>query len=116
MSQPHQRFPRQIQEQALLRQGMRCATCGMRITAVGEGGRAEHRFGERAEGHHVIPHLMGGPITVQNCAVLCQACHLSAHQGGYWADISIYNDVKALPMDRRIAKIGALYPYYGKVS
>jgi hypothetical protein len=80
--------------------------------AIGEGGQASHEFGERAEGHHVIPHKMGGPISVENCVVLCRSCHLNAHQGGRWRDISIYADLARLSMPQRISKIAASYPHY----
>ena len=112
MSASHMRFPAAMQMQALTRQKFRCAGCGTRITAIGEAARESHKFGERAEGHHVIPHKMGGPITVENCVVLCQACHLNAHQGGRWRDVAIYADVGMLPMPKKIAKIAALYPHY----
>ena len=60
----------------------------------------------------MIPHKLGGPITVENCVVLCRACHLSAHQGGFWADVSIYDDLAELPMEEKIATIAALYPHF----
>lgn len=112
MSSDHVRFPGPLQMQALARQKFRCASCGTWIAAVGEAGQASHKFGERAEGHHVIPHKRGGPITVENCVVLCRACHLSAHQGGRWRDVSIYADIAKLPMPQQIAKIAVLYPHY----
>jgi HNH endonuclease/Integrase core domain len=97
-----QRFPTSIQRQALVRQKFLCASCGTRISALGDSGKQSHQFGERAEGHHVIPHKLGGPITPENCVVLCRACHTSAHQGGRWSDTSIYADLsesagKSLP-------------------
>jgi hypothetical protein len=64
------------------------------------------------EGHHVIPHKMGGPITLENCVVLCRSCHLSVHQGGRWRDTSIYSDTMKHPMPQRIAKVAAEYPHY----
>jgi 5-methylcytosine-specific restriction endonuclease McrA len=112
MSIRHSRFPRPVQKQALKRQKGVCASCEAKIADVGEGGQASHPFGERAEGHHLIPNKMGGPISVENCVVLCRACHMSAHQGGYWADVSIYHDIKDLPMNERIAKIAKVYPHY----
>jgi HNH endonuclease len=108
----HRRFTARIQRQALARQKFHCASCGTPIAEIGEAGRANHRFGERAEGHHVIPHKMGGPVTVENCVVLCGACHYSAHQGGLWGDISIYDDIEKLPMATRIEQIASLYPHY----
>ncbi|WP_270935693.1 HNH endonuclease [Falsiroseomonas oryzae] len=114
MASDHKRFPPHIQRQALARQKDVCACCGVRIHAIGEAGVDRHPFGERAEGHHVIPHRspMNGPISVENCVVICRACHLSVHQGGHWRDVSIYNDILHLPMPRRIARIAALYPHY----
>ncbi|MGO9413427.1 MAG: HNH endonuclease [Spirochaetia bacterium] len=112
MPSDHQRFPTPVQQLALVRQKFRCASCGTHISAVGEAGTGVHRFGERAEGHHVIPHKMGGPITVENCVVVCRACHSSAHQGGRWRDISIYADTANLSMPQKIAKIAAGYPHY----
>jgi hypothetical protein len=55
---------------------------------------------------------MGGPITVENCVVLCRASHISAHQGGRWRDASIYDDLNMPPMALKISKIAALYPHY----
>lgn len=75
-------------------------------------GQSDHAFGETAEGHHVIPHKLGGPLTVDNCVILCKACHYSAHQGGRWSDTSIYEDLAALPMQQKIARISMLYPHY----
>jgi hypothetical protein len=112
MSSDHRRFPAQIQKQALVRQKLWCASCDSRITAVGEAGQAEHEFGERAEGHHVIPHKMHGPISVENCVIVCRSCHLNAHQGGRWRDVSIYRDVAKLPMCEKIAKVAVLYPHF----
>ena len=112
MSSDHIPFPAHVQNDALKRQKFRCASCGTRILAIGEAGQSKHKFAERAEGHHVIPHKMAGPITAENCVVLCRACHYSAHQGGRWADISIYSDIMHLPMPQQIAKIAALYPHY----
>ena len=112
MSSDHMRFPAGIQREALTRQRFHCASCGTHITAIGEAGQENHNFGERAEGHHLIPHKMGGPITKDNCVVLCRACHYSAHQGGRWRDISIYRDTARLSMKQKIAKIADLYPHY----
>jgi 5-methylcytosine-specific restriction endonuclease McrA len=112
MSIPHSRFPPNVQRKALARQKGVCASCKEAIKDIGEAGQREHQFGERAEGHHLIPHKMGGPISIENCVVLCRACHINAHQGGYWGDISIYHDIVHLPMDKRIAKIARLYPHY----
>jgi hypothetical protein len=111
---PRSNFPRSMQREALKRQEGSCASCGEPITDIGEKGQSQHPFGERAEGHHLIPHKspMNGPISLENCVVLCRACHMNAHQGGHWRDTSIYNDILPLPMAERIARIAELYPHY----
>jgi len=112
MAADHKNFPSNVQRQALQRQHYQCASCSTPIAAIGQAGLDQHRFGEGAEAHHVVPHKMGGPIAVSNCVVICRTCHYSAHQGGRWRDISIYADLDGLPMDQKIAKIAALYPHY----
>lgn len=112
MTNPHMGFPKAVQAAALMRQRDRCASCGTRISGLGRSGSQQHDFGEGVEAHHVIPHKLGGPLTIDNCVVICRACHLNAHQGGRFADVSIYNDVVNLGMPKRIAKIAALYPHY----
>lgn len=53
-----------------------------------------------------------GPLTAENCVILYRACHLNPHQGGRFADVSIYDDLKNLTMPEQIARIAALYPHY----
>jgi predicted restriction endonuclease len=96
----------------LARQKYRCASCETRIVAVDGAGKADHEYGERAEAHHLIPNKQHGPPTVANCVVLCRSCHYSAHRGGDWRNISMYDDIKHLPMAGQIAEIAALYPHY----
>jgi 5-methylcytosine-specific restriction endonuclease McrA len=69
-------------KQALARQKFRCASCGTTITSLGEPGRAGHKFGEIVHAHHMKPVKGGGLATLDNCVILCQACHYSAHEGG----------------------------------
>jgi hypothetical protein len=112
MSYDYKRMTPSIQRQALARQNFQCASCGRYISKIGQEGQESHDFLESAHGHHMIPNMMGGPPTVENCVVLCQSCHLNAHQGGSWKDISIYSDLKELSMAKKIEKIAALYPHY----
>jgi hypothetical protein len=112
VTSPHLNFPATIQQKALARQKYKCASCETPISDIGERGRETHRFGERVEGHHVIPHKLGGPISCENCVVLCRSCHYSAHQAGHWRDASIYDDLKLLPMQGRIKKVADMYPSY----
>ena len=81
MSRPNE-FSMVTQQQALLRQRHRCASCGTSISRVGEAGRNEHRFGEGAQAHHVQHVKFGGLACLDNCVILCQSCHYSAHEGG----------------------------------
>ena len=112
MMSSHLPFPRSVQEQAVNRQKNRCASCGIRLFGLGRSGAAQHKFGESAEAHHIIPHALGGPVTVENCVIICRACHLNAHQGGRFADTSIYDDLKSVPMAAKILRIAPLYPHY----
>jgi hypothetical protein len=55
---------------------------------------------------------MGGPLTLDNCVVLCKSCHYSVHRGGHFAYTQQYDSVKSLPMPQKIAAIAKLYPHY----
>ena len=67
---------------ALTRQKNKCASCGTPIVALGNAGRTEHRFGEGAQAHHIRHVKFDGSASVDNCVILCQSCHYSAHEGG----------------------------------
>lgn len=108
----HQNFPAIVQQAALGRQKHLCASCGCRIHDIGEHRKIDHHFGERAEAHHIIPHSIGGPLTVENCVVICRACHLNVHQGGRWSDNSIYGDLAKLSLNEKIRRMASHYPYY----
>lgn len=99
---------------ASARQNGYCASCGTRIWKMGNDGAPQHRFGERAEAHHVIPVLAGGTAHVDNCVILCRSCHYSAHQGGRWADISLYEKRGSgkTPVHVAVKTIAAEYPFY----
>lgn len=75
-------FTRTTQALALARQKNHCASCGVRILRLGEAGRVGHVFGEGAQAHHVRHIKFGGSDSLDNCVVICQACHYSAHEGG----------------------------------
>ena|ERR1700722_8131853 len=111
MASDHVPFPKGVQKQALARQRFRCASCKEPILDIGEGFKSGHRYGEGAEAHHVIPNKMGGPISVENCVVICRSCHMNAHQGSRWRDTSIYSDLRG-SMIEKIRKIASLYPHY----
>ena len=80
-------FTLATQRLALARQRNKCASCGTPIFGLGQAGQTAHRFGEGAQAHHVRHIKFGGtePLdNVDNCVVLCQACHYSAHEGGHY--------------------------------
>jgi len=54
----------------------------MHISRLGDAGRAEHRYGEGAQAHHIEHVKLGGTDAVDNCVIICQSCHYSAHEGG----------------------------------
>jgi HNH endonuclease len=107
-------FSRTTMQEAFARQGGYCASCGIRIWKMGREGAMWHKFGESAEAHHVRPVLAGGTAHVENCVVVCRACHISAHQGGAWADISIYRkaEIEGNPVYASTEEITAEYPFY----
>ncbi|HSB13597.1 MAG TPA: HNH endonuclease signature motif containing protein [Bryobacteraceae bacterium] len=81
MARPNE-FSLATQQLALARQKFRCASCGTHISGLGQAGRADHRYGEGAQAHHVRHVKLGGRDSLDNCVILCQACHYSAHEGG----------------------------------
>lgn len=81
MSRPNE-FSRPTRELALARQRGRCASCGTHIFALGNAGHSEHQYGEGAQAHHLRHVKFGGLDSVDNCVILCQSCHYSAHEGG----------------------------------
>jgi hypothetical protein len=107
-------FSRETIKEAFVRQNGYCASCGVRIWKMGKDGAMWHKFGEPAEAHHVRPVSANGTAEVKNCVILCRSCHLSAHQGGLWADISIYEKSSngKKPDYVSVESIAAKYPFY----
>lgn len=81
MTRPNE-FSPLTKQLALARQRNRCASCGTLISRLGEAGRAEHRYRQGAQAHHVRHVKFGGSDSVDNCVILCQSCHYSVHEGG----------------------------------
>lgn len=75
-------FSRPTQELALSRQRYRCASCGTRISRLGNAGRPAHRYGEGAQAHHLRHIKFGGSDSANNCVILCNSCHYCVHEGG----------------------------------
>lgn len=74
-------FRKGTQNDARMRQEGRCACCGRVLKD-----QMEHA-------HHVVPNQCGNPSNpshqwlreVENCVVLCDACHTRVHQDGRFA-------------------------------
>jgi 5-methylcytosine-specific restriction endonuclease McrA len=81
MARPNE-FSLAIQRSALVRQKFRCGSCGTPIRGLGNAGQAVHKYGEGAQAHHVKHIKLGGTDRLENCVILCQSCHYSAHEGG----------------------------------
>jgi 5-methylcytosine-specific restriction endonuclease McrA len=79
-------FLKSTMEMALTRQKNHCASCGEIIYTLGVSGRGEHRFGEVSHAHHIEHAKFGGSNAIENCVVICQSCHYSAHEGGNYRD------------------------------
>jgi 5-methylcytosine-specific restriction endonuclease McrA len=90
-------FTRGIQELALGRQRNVCASCGTPISKLGEAGRANHKFGEGAQAHHIKHVKFGGSGDVSNCVVLCKSCHYSAHEGGNYRFGTVVGETTDFP-------------------
>jgi 5-methylcytosine-specific restriction endonuclease McrA len=75
-------FSKGTMKAALARQKFRCACCGEPVTALGNAGRSQHRFGEGVQAHHMTHVKHGGSDGVENCVIICQSCHYSVHEGG----------------------------------
>ena len=92
-------FTQAIKQQALVRQKHRCASCGAKISHLGQVGRKSHKYGEGARAHHVRHIQQGGTNALFNCVILCESCHYSVHEGGHYRS----QVVRANPSD---------YPHY----
>jgi 5-methylcytosine-specific restriction endonuclease McrA len=90
-------FSRRTQQLALARQKHRCGSCGSRISCLGESGRADHPFGEIAHAHHLRHAKLGGLDTLDNCVIICQACHYSVHEGGNYRYSQIMGQLEDFP-------------------
>jgi len=57
-------FPSKVRIEAFGRAGGKCESCGV-VIRPGNGPHYDHR----------VPDAVGGEPTLDNCAVLCKACH-----------------------------------------
>jgi 5-methylcytosine-specific restriction endonuclease McrA len=73
-------FGRPTRDQARFRQFGLCAVCGEDLVDLEE------------QAHHVVPNQSGNPANpehgwlrlVDNCVILCEACHSAVHQHGHF--------------------------------
>jgi 5-methylcytosine-specific restriction endonuclease McrA len=72
-------FPDSVKQQALARAGKRCECA--RYICLHHNSRCERIFGLQA--HHIT---QGGPNTLENCEILCDACHQNKHSFGQRED------------------------------
>jgi hypothetical protein len=90
-------FSISTQKAALKRQKNRCASCGEKITKLGNAGRGDHKFDEGVQAHHLKHCKLGGTNTVSNCVILCWSCHYSAHEGGNYRGGTVIGRPKDFP-------------------
>ncbi len=91
------KFDRATQLAALVRQEFICASCGEPIRLLGELGREAHPFGEIAHAHHRRPISKGGRNNRENCVIICESCHYSAHEGGRYRKGTVIGRRKDFP-------------------
>ncbi len=71
----YSRFSDDIQAQALERQNMKCAECGLKF------GRDDVYVA-----HHIQRDADGGSNDLDNCAMLCQTCHDFVHDNAKYRE------------------------------
>ena len=92
-------FTRATKQLALKRQKNKCASCGVKISYLGQAGQKSHKYGEGAHAHHVKHIKQGGTSALSNCVILCESCHYSAHEGGNYRS-------------RKVLAISSDYPHF----
>ena len=83
-------FSRDMKRERLEHQEYMCGECGDNIYGKPMG---------YTQGHHIVPHSLGGSLNIENLVILCPKCHVKADKevmlhrkiyGGY--DISDADD------------------------
>lgn len=96
MSRPED-FSESTKQSALCRQCFLCGSCGEHIASVDSTGQSAHFYGEAAQAHHIRPIRFGGTSSLENCVILCQSCHYSAHEGGSYRTGTVIGDTDDYP-------------------
>jgi 5-methylcytosine-specific restriction endonuclease McrA len=91
-----QEFKPGTKQLALKRQNMRCASCGAHIECLGNAGFVRE-FGEVTHAHHIRHAKFGGSNALDNCVIICQACHYSVHEGGNYRHGTVIGRRKDFP-------------------
>ena len=94
---PEKEFSNQIKMQALSRQEFLCGSCGDLIVPFSRNELVSVAWDETAHAHHRKPIKMGGGGNVENCVILCETCHYSAHEGGSYAHGTVWGRIKDFP-------------------
>ena len=90
-------FTAQIKMQAWSRQDFLGGSCGELIVPFGGKKLVSVAWGESAHAHHRKPVKIGGGGNVENCVILCESCHYSAHEGGNYKHGTVWGRIKDFP-------------------
>lgn len=96
---PEREFSRQTKMQALARQDFLCASCASLILPFAGKGLVSVAWGESAHAHHrrpMKPPFHGG-ANVENCVILCDSCHINAHEGGRYRTGTAWGRIADFP-------------------
>jgi 5-methylcytosine-specific restriction endonuclease McrA len=90
-------FSAQIKLHALARQDFLCASCASLIAPFTARKLMSAAWGESAHAHHRKPVKSGGGGNVENCVILCESCHYSAHEGGNYKSGKVWGRIRNFP-------------------
>lgn len=95
---PDREFASHTKLQALTRQDFLCASCASLIVPVSGKKLISVAWGESVDAHHRRPMIKhGGGGNVENCVILCDSCHYSAHEGGNYRRGTVWGRIKDYP-------------------
>ncbi len=88
------RFSDSTKKLALQRQQFLCASCAEQIYGQD---RLQNQFGEQIHAHHIRHVKFGGTGHLDNCVIICQACHYLAHEGGNYRNGTVIGTREDFP-------------------